>query len=102
MPGDPKECREHAKTCMRLAASAKTTEAAIVFENLASTWLRLAADLGAPAECDWRSHRQGTGSLFCQLHRRLDGWDAATAGPKKLCARRPLATFGERAVTRQS
>jgi hypothetical protein len=49
MPGDPKECRDHAKACMRLAASAKTTEAAIVFENLASTWLRLAADLETSA-----------------------------------------------------
>jgi hypothetical protein len=49
MPGDPKECRDHAKTCMRLATSAKTTEAAIVFENLASTWLRLAADLETSA-----------------------------------------------------
>ena len=49
MPGDPKDCRDHAKTCMRLAASAKTTEAAIVFENLASTWLRLAADLETSA-----------------------------------------------------
>ena len=34
---------------MRLAASAKTTEAAIVFENLAGTWLRLAADLETSA-----------------------------------------------------
>jgi hypothetical protein len=49
MPGDPKECRDHAKACMRLAGSAKTTEAAIVFENLASTWLRLAADLETSA-----------------------------------------------------
>jgi hypothetical protein len=40
MPGDPKDCRDHAKTCMRLAASAK---------NLASTWLRLAADLETSA-----------------------------------------------------
>jgi hypothetical protein len=49
MPGDPKDCRTHAQTCMRLAASAKTTEAAVVFENLASTWLRLAADLESSA-----------------------------------------------------
>jgi hypothetical protein len=49
MPGDPKECSDHAQTCMRLAAAARTTEAAIVFENLASTWLRLAADLKTSA-----------------------------------------------------
>jgi hypothetical protein len=49
MPGDPKDCRDHAKACIRLATSAKTTEAAIVFENLASTWLRLAADLETSA-----------------------------------------------------
>jgi hypothetical protein len=33
---------------MRLAAAAKTT-AAIVFENLANTWLRLAPDLQSSA-----------------------------------------------------
>jgi hypothetical protein len=45
MPGDPSECREHAKTCLRLAAEARTGEAAEVFEGLARTWLRLATDL---------------------------------------------------------
>jgi hypothetical protein len=45
MPGDPRECREHAKTCLWLAAETTTPEARQVFEDLAGTWLRLAADL---------------------------------------------------------
>jgi hypothetical protein len=49
MPSDPQECRAHAKTCMRLAAEARTTEAAIVYESLASAWLLLAADLDRAA-----------------------------------------------------
>jgi len=34
---------------MRLAAEARMTEAAIVYESLASAWLRLAADLDRAA-----------------------------------------------------
>jgi hypothetical protein len=45
MPGDPKECREHAKNCSRLASEAKTEQARETFENLARTWMRLATDL---------------------------------------------------------
>jgi hypothetical protein len=44
MPGDPKECRDHAKTCLRLAAETRKPEAREVFESLARTWLRLACD----------------------------------------------------------
>ena len=47
MPGDPKECRDHAKTCLRMASEAKTPQAKLTFENLAQTWLRLATDLDA-------------------------------------------------------
>ena len=45
MPGDPSECREHAKTCLKLADSATRADAREVFEDLARTWLRLACDL---------------------------------------------------------
>jgi hypothetical protein len=45
VPGNPKECREHAKECWRLSMSARTAEAAAVFEDLAKTWMRLATDL---------------------------------------------------------
>jgi hypothetical protein len=47
MPGDPGECREHAKTCLRLAAEAHSSQAKETFESLAESWLRLAADLEA-------------------------------------------------------
>jgi hypothetical protein len=47
VPGDPKECREHAKTCLRMASETNSPQAKETFENLAQTWLRLAADLEA-------------------------------------------------------
>jgi hypothetical protein len=45
MPGDPKECREHAKTCLRMASEAHTPQAKERLESLAQTWLRLVTDL---------------------------------------------------------
>ena len=45
MPGDPKECREHAKNCLRMAAEAPSPLAKARFQKLAETWMRLATDL---------------------------------------------------------
>ena len=45
MPGDPKECREHAKCCLELAESAPSLIAKMRFEGLAHSWLRMANDL---------------------------------------------------------
>jgi len=45
MPGDSKECRQHALTCVRLAQTAASPQAREQFASLANTWLRLAADL---------------------------------------------------------
>jgi hypothetical protein len=45
MPGDPKECRQHALNCVRLAQTAASPQAREQFASLANTWLRLAADL---------------------------------------------------------
>ena len=45
MPGDPKECREHAKECWRLSMSSRSTDAAEHFEELAQTWMRLAVEI---------------------------------------------------------
>jgi hypothetical protein len=42
MPGDPKECRQHALNCVRLAQTAATPEH---FANLARTWIRLADEI---------------------------------------------------------
>ena len=45
MPGDPRECREQALTCVRLAQTSSTPQAREEFASLANTWLRLAAAL---------------------------------------------------------
>jgi hypothetical protein len=45
VPGDPKECREHAKHCLELAAQAPSPLAKAQFESLAQTWARLAVDI---------------------------------------------------------
>jgi hypothetical protein len=45
MPGDPKECREHAACCRNLAASASNAVARESFTNLADSWERLAREL---------------------------------------------------------
>jgi hypothetical protein len=45
MPGDPKECREHASNCRILAAQATTPSTRATFLNLAEAWERLAAEL---------------------------------------------------------
>jgi hypothetical protein len=46
MPGDPKECREHAKRCLELASEATPSSLAKArFKDLAKTWIRLATDL---------------------------------------------------------
>lgn len=47
MPGNPHECREHAKNCLRLAADAKLPTVKAHFEELAQRWLSLATDLDA-------------------------------------------------------
>jgi uncharacterized protein Yka (UPF0111/DUF47 family) len=45
MPGDPKECREHAVRCLELARTASSPEARDKFISLAATWQQLASEL---------------------------------------------------------
>ena len=45
MPGDPTECREHARECERIANTASNEQRRETFQNLAKTWLRLANEL---------------------------------------------------------
>jgi hypothetical protein len=45
MSGDPKECRKHAKECLKQARSAPTLLVMTRFESLAHSWLRLADEL---------------------------------------------------------
>ena len=68
MPGDPKECREHARRCAELAKAATTQEAREQFLSLQMSWIRLAADLDnakafidALDEMDCRAAGQGRG-----------------------------------------
>ena len=57
MPGDPKECREHARRCAELAKVATTPEAREQFLSLQMSWIRLAADLDTPKPSSTRSTR---------------------------------------------
>ena len=45
MPGDPTECRQHARCCAELASIASTPEARHTFLSLQMTWIRLAMEL---------------------------------------------------------
>ena len=45
MPGDPRECRQHALKCVRLAQTSPSPSKRAQFANLAQTWIRLADDL---------------------------------------------------------
>jgi len=44
MPGDPKECREHALHCLELAKTASSPQVKAKFLGLADTWTKLADD----------------------------------------------------------
>jgi hypothetical protein len=45
MPGNPKECLEHARACLRLAAESRRESDKEHFEQLAERWKALARDL---------------------------------------------------------
>ena len=45
MPGDPEECRAHAKRCWALAAETKNPDLRDSLTDLAQRWARLAIDL---------------------------------------------------------
>ena len=45
MPGDPKEARTHAATCMKLAETAGSPTVQQTFLDLAKQWTRLANEL---------------------------------------------------------
>ena len=47
MPGDPEECRQHAKRCWALAGEAKNPELKKSLIEIAHRWTVLAADLEA-------------------------------------------------------
>jgi hypothetical protein len=45
MPGDPKECRNHALNCLQIAEASANTEITRTFVDLSHSWTRLALDL---------------------------------------------------------
>jgi hypothetical protein len=45
MPGDPKECRQHALNCMLLAKEARSEDEKNRLLHLAQTWTKLAIEL---------------------------------------------------------
>jgi hypothetical protein len=45
MPGDPKECRQHALNCMLLAKQTANQESKQTFLSLSQSWTRLAVEL---------------------------------------------------------
>ena len=47
MPGDPKECREHAKRCWALASETKNPVLQESLTDLAQKWAAFAGDLEA-------------------------------------------------------
>ena len=47
MPGDPKECREHAKRCLQLAYETTNPALKDSLTDIAGQWMRLATDLEA-------------------------------------------------------
>jgi hypothetical protein len=49
MPGNPKECRQHAENCRKLATESRTVSARNTFLNLADHWERLATELESGA-----------------------------------------------------
>jgi hypothetical protein len=47
MPGDPQECRAHARNCAAMAEQARTPAHRQTLKELEQAWLKLAADLEA-------------------------------------------------------
>jgi hypothetical protein len=45
MPGDPKQCREHAARCAELAVAARTPQLKATFLGLSKNWEKLAIQL---------------------------------------------------------
>ena len=45
MPGDPKECREHAARCAELAVKAGTPQLRAIFLGLSKNWEKIAIHL---------------------------------------------------------
>ena len=73
MPGDPKECRKHARNCLRIAEASTNAEIIRTFVDLAHSWTRTRARAGKrPSSV---SGRRGYGK--CRL-----GWNGPRHDPR--------------------
>ena len=45
MPGNPEECRQHARNCLKLAEEARSHDVARTFVDLTHSWTKLAIEL---------------------------------------------------------
>ena len=73
MPGDPKECRQHALAYVRLAQTSASPQSREEFASLARTWIRLADDLEStwPSLMCWRTRPSRRGEP--DSHKRSPG-----------------------------
>jgi hypothetical protein len=85
MPGDPKQYREHAKRCLKIAQEATNPALRASLEEIALQWLRLAADLEVtkPLLEAWGDPclfgKLGSGGVDSASSRRLSENDQAEA-----------------------
>jgi hypothetical protein len=72
MPGDPEECRKHARNCLQLAEASTNAEITRTFVDLAHSWTRRALDLeSAQALCGATPRTDEELSLSLILCRQL-------------------------------
>jgi hypothetical protein len=87
MPGDPKDYREHAKRCLKIAQEATNPALRASLEDIAQQWLRLAADLEAtkPLLEAWGDpclfRQRGSGAVDSASPRRISESDPPAAPP---------------------
>ena len=79
MTGDPKECRKHARNCLRLAEASTNTEITRTFVDLAHSWTRTRARSGKRPS----SVSGGRGYGKCRLGRNGPRHDLEHSDAKK-------------------
>ena len=75
MPGDPKECREHAKRCLEMASETKHLPLKDSLIDIANHWMRLATELEATKRllAEWGDPRFNNPDCVVPLRPRKRG-----------------------------
>jgi len=77
MPGDPRECRQHAVRCLELARTVSSPLAKEKFVSLAATWMQLAVQLEMTLSLLESEQRTGAGLIdvpsYHSFPKRLPG-----------------------------